>query len=133
MNHLVVQLVFLNRKNPTDHIDFPVFPHKPMTAERIAVWEGKVQGMSKIAVAGIERLQPYNWRKDFPVGYHPLEILVGLNDWDKHKTLTFVGPKPVQRSAVITYPSGVQVTMKAFKNVPFKSHAELMRIPWPST
>ena len=108
LDHLAFQLVRSNGGTPTFATGYPIYSARPTSSQGEAVRKRKVQGMSDAAIADIERLQPYNGRY---LGYHPLEMLRGLSNWDKHNTVVLTVAQ-AKTSYQVTYRSGVQVAVE---------------------
>lgn len=89
LDHLIYQLVRLNRKKPYPGNSFPVHDLRlpdPLTAKRgcwVCQAPSQLQGVRKDHRAVVEAVQPYKRRHR--ASHHPLRVLTELWNIDKHR------------------------------------------------
>lgn len=128
LDHLAWQLVLLNNGTPGRETSFPILEDRlsqkgHMRRCRIETDSGRVRPSVE---ACVERAQPYH-RTDDPT-LHPLAILGGLSNEDKHRTLT------VTSAALEDFGIGISVmrdvdmgiSVHGFRG-PFDENTELAR------
>jgi hypothetical protein len=95
------------RKHPT-MLEFPVFKREPISEKEIARYEGKIQGISSVAVRGlIETLQPYHVGADG--ANHFIGVVHDMDRFDKHRELVIVFP-----IALLYFPPGLDDLRQKF-------------------
>jgi hypothetical protein len=120
LDHLVWALVEAKGKTPRKHHEFPIL--REVSGRRKREWkktafirtsgDGKLAGIDRDAIALIERLQPYNRRKN--VANYVLTVLHEMAREDRHHALhiariMLADPRNLVESS-IRVPKGVTVT-----------------------
>ena len=72
-------------------IEFPIFTTRPGDANKLALFNRKIEGVGNTAQAIIESLQPYNAVSQWHGPHHALLVLHDMNRLDKHRELTVIG------------------------------------------
>lgn len=88
LDYIAHQLVAANGGTPSKRTSFPIFESRTLYNQAVSNRQKRaidLRGISDLALAEIERLQPYQRGND--AADHPLWLLKELSDIDKHRRL----------------------------------------------